>query len=31
MISQATVVTVLVSSLIAGVVTRYLMCKDEQN
>ena len=31
MISQVTVVTVLVASLIVGSVTRYLMCKDEQN
>ena len=31
MISQLTVVTVLVASLIAGTITRYLMCKDEQN
>ncbi len=29
MISQATVVTVLVASLIAGTITKYLMCKDE--
>jgi len=29
MISQATVVTVLVASLIAGTITKYIMCKDE--
>ena len=29
MISQITVVTVLIASLIIGSVTRYLMCKDE--
>ena len=29
MISQATVVTVLLASLIAGTITKYLMCKDE--
>ena len=29
MISQATVVTVLVASLIVGTITKYLMCKDE--
>jgi hypothetical protein len=29
MISQATVITVLVASLIAGTITKYLMCKDE--
>ena len=29
MMSQATVVTVLVASLIAGTITKYLMCKDE--
>jgi|MDTC01.3.fsa_nt_gb hypothetical protein len=29
MISQTTVVTVLVASLIAGTITKYFMCKDE--
>jgi len=29
MISQATVVTALVASLIAGTIIKYLMCKDE--
>ncbi len=29
MMSQATVVTVLVASLIVGTITKYLMCKDE--
>jgi len=29
MISQATVVTVLVASLIGGLITKHIMCKDE--